>query len=129
MLAQNMLKQYFDASKLLEKVCTTVLLNHSRWEEQHDNKLISQQEVKLRCGIRDVNIMWGPDSKSYNLFDKQFLSRCLQDYGWWILFKSLVPGPRPKIGPSRHIEANRMSNIPNESSGPEDFRSVGILFG
>ena len=71
MLAQNMLKQYFDASKLLKKGCTTVLLNHSRWEEQHDNKLISPQEVKLRCGIRDVNIMWGPDSKSYNLFDKQ----------------------------------------------------------
>ena len=77
MLAQNMLKQDFDDSKLLEKVRTTVLLNNSRWKEQRDNKLTSPQEVKLRCGIRDVNIMWGPDSKSYNLFDKQFLSWCL----------------------------------------------------
>ena len=41
----------------------------------------------------------------------------------------LVPGPRPKIGPSRHIEGNLMSNIPNESSGPEDFRSASNFFG
>ena len=60
-------EKYFDANKLLEKVCTTVLLHNSRWEEQHDNKLIPPQEVKLCCGIRDVNTLWGPESKSYNL--------------------------------------------------------------
>ena len=43
--------------------------------------------------------------------------------------KYVVPGPRPKIGPSRHIEANLLSNIPNESSGPEDFRSAGNFYG
>ena len=32
--------------------------------------------------------------------------------------------PRPKIGPSQHVEAKLMSNIPNDSSGPEDFRSA-----
>lgn len=41
----------------------------------------------------------------------------------------IVPGPRPKIGPSRHIEGNLLSNIPNESSGPEDFRSASNFFG
>ena len=41
----------------------------------------------------------------------------------------LVPGPRPKIDPSRHIEGNLLSNIPNESSGPENFRSASNFFG
>ena len=45
------------------------------------------------------------------------------------VINALVPGPRPKIGPSRHIEGNLMSNIPNESSGPEDFRSASNFFG
>ena len=43
--------------------------------------------------------------------------------------QQIVPGPRPKIGPSQHIEANLLSNIPNESSGPEDFRSAGNFYG
>ena len=41
----------------------------------------------------------------------------------------VVPEPRPKIGPSRHIKGNHMSNIPNDSSGPEDFRSASYFFG
>ena len=42
---------------------------------------------------------------------------------------TIVPGPRPKIGPSQHIEGNLLSKIPNESSGPEDFRSASNFFG
>ena len=41
----------------------------------------------------------------------------------------VVLGPRPKIGPSRHMKGNHMSNIPNDSSGPEDFRSASYVFG
>ena len=87
MSVQHMLKQYFDENKQLKKKCTAVIFNDSKWEEQQDNKLILTQEVKLRCGIRDVNTLWGPESKSYKLFDKQFSSGCIQDYGRWILFK------------------------------------------
>ena len=47
-------------------MCTTVLFNNSKWEKQHDNKLIAPQEVKLCCGIRVVNTLWGPESKSWN---------------------------------------------------------------
>ena len=65
----------------VKKVCTAVLFNNSKWEEQHANKLISPQEVKLRCGIHYVNSLRGPESKSYKLFDKQFSSGCIQGYG------------------------------------------------
>ena len=40
----------------------------------------------------------------------------------------VVPGPRIKIGQSRHVKGNHMSNLPNDSSGPEDFRSAGFFF-
>ena len=63
------------------------MCSNGKWEEQQDNKLISPQEVKLRCGIRDVNTLWGPESKSYKLFDIHFLSGCIQAYSWWNLFK------------------------------------------
>ena len=35
-------------------MCVAVLLSNSKSEEQQDNNFISPQEVKLRCGIRDV---------------------------------------------------------------------------
>ena len=66
MSLQHMLKQYFDENKQLKKVCTAVIFNDSKWEEQQDNKLILTQEVKLRCGTRHVNTLWGPESKIYN---------------------------------------------------------------
>ena len=47
-------------------MCTTVLFYNSKWEKQHDNKLKAPQEVKSCCGIRDVNTLWGPESKSWN---------------------------------------------------------------
>ena len=65
-------------------MCVAVLFSNSKWE---DNKLVSPQEMKLRCRICDVNTLWGPESKSYKLFDINFLSGCIQAYGWWILFK------------------------------------------
>ena len=43
--------------------------------------------------------------------------------------EKVVPGPRAEIGPSRNIEGNHMSNIPNDSSGPDDFRSASNFFG
>ena len=42
---------------------------------------------------------------------------------------AIVPGPRPKIGPSRHIEGNLLSNIPNESYRPADCRTASNFFG
>ena len=53
MLAQYRLDQHFDEKKQLKK-CVAVLFSNSKWEEQQD-KLVSPQEVKLRCGVRDVN--------------------------------------------------------------------------
>ena len=70
----------------VKKVCTAVLFNNSKWEEQHANKLISPQEVKLRCGIRDVNTLRGSESKSYKLIDKQFLSGCMHSRIWCMDF-------------------------------------------
>ena len=55
MLAQHRLKQHFDENKQLKRVRTAVLTNNNKWEEQQDNKLISPQEVKLSCGIHDIN--------------------------------------------------------------------------
>ena len=57
MLAQYRLNQHFDKKKQLKK-CVAVLFSNSKWEEQQD-KLVSPQEVKLRCGIRDVNSLYG----------------------------------------------------------------------
>ena len=68
-------------------MCVAVLFSNSKWKEQQDNKLKSPQEVKLCCGIRDVNTLWAPESKSYKLFDINFLSGCMQAYGGLILFK------------------------------------------
>ena len=62
-------------------MCVAVLFSNSKWE---DNKLVSPQEMKLRCRICDVNSLWGPESKSYKLFDINYLSGCIQAYGWWI---------------------------------------------
>ena len=45
-----------------------------------------------------------------------------------LLVAPYVPGPMPKIGPYRHIEGNLMSNIINESSEPEDYRSLSSFF-
>ena len=87
MLSKHALKQYFKENIQLKKVWTTVLFNNSEWGKQQDNKFISLQEVKFRCGIREVNTLWGLESKSYKLFDKQFLSECIQGYSWLILFK------------------------------------------
>ena len=33
---------------------------------------------------------WGHESKTYKLFDINFLTRCIQAYGWWILFKLCI---------------------------------------
>ena len=57
MLAQHSLNQHFDEKTQLKKVCAAVLFSNSKLEEQQDNKLISPQEVLLRCGIRDVNTL------------------------------------------------------------------------
>ena len=48
-------------------MCLAVLFSNSKFKEQQDNKFISPEEVKLRCGIRDVNALWGPESKGYKI--------------------------------------------------------------
>ena len=94
MLAQHRLNQHFDKKKQLKKVCVAVLFSNSKWEEQLDNKLISPKEVKLWCEVRDVNTLWGPESKSYKLFDINFLSGCIQAHGRWIFFSNFQdPSP------------------------------------
>ena len=69
MMAQHRLIQHFDMNKRFKRVCAAVLFSNINWEEQKDNKWMSPQEVKLRCGILDVNNLWGHESSSYNLYD------------------------------------------------------------
>ena len=80
MLTVHRLEQSFDKNND-ENMCAAVLFKNNKGEEQQDNKLISLQEVKLRCGIHNVNTLWGPESKSYKLFYINFLSGCIQAYG------------------------------------------------
>ena len=84
MLAQHRLNRHFDKKKQLKNLSVVVPFE---WEEQQDNKLISPQEVKLCCGICDANTLCGPESKSYKKLNINFLSGCIQAYGWWILSK------------------------------------------
>lgn len=50
--------------------------------------MISSQAAELRCGICDVNTLCDPKSKGHKLFDKQFLSACIQGYGRWCKCKA-----------------------------------------
>ena len=68
----------FWCEETVKKVCAAILFGNSKWEEQQDKNLISPQEVKLRWGICDVNTVWGPDSKSFKLFDINFIYGCIQ---------------------------------------------------
>ena len=59
-------------SKNSQKVYALVLAYLSEYGEQLSRSYISPQEVKLRCGIRNVIVMRGPESKNFNLFDLRF---------------------------------------------------------
>ena len=72
---------------MTQKVYVVVLANLSKYEEQLNNTLQSQQEVKLCCGIRNVITLRGPESLSYNLFELGFLSLFTKACGGWILIK------------------------------------------
>ena len=70
-----------------KRVCSSVA-NLSRNEKQLINKLQSQQEVKLHCGMCNVIYLGDHESKSCNLYDWFFICmHASKACGGWIWVK------------------------------------------